>query len=353
MTGAAAPADPSAPAGSPTAARGTSSAAAAPAIVVDGLRKAYAGREILGGITFDVRRGELFALLGPNGAGKTTTVEIIEGYRVPDGGSTRVLGLDPARDGRRLRPRIGLMLQDGGIDNRTTAREVLHLYARFYRDPEDPDRLLEAVDLGQAAGTRYRRLSGGEKQRLALALALLGRPELLVLDEPTAGMDPAAKQATRERIADLRAAGTTILLTTHELGDVERLADRVAVLDHGRLVALGHAGRAHGRRRAAPAPAPVAPARGRRGVRPRRGRRGRHRRAAGRRGERWRDGRGLRRRGPWTGAGPATRRGGGGLVRVPGPPRGGAADRGGEPRGAIPRAGPRRPGLGRNDEGER
>ena len=158
---------------------------------------------------------------------------------MPDGGSTRVLGLDPARDGRRLRPRIGLMLQDGGIDNRTTAREVLHLYARFYRDPEDPDRLLEAVDLGQAAGTRYRRLSGGEKQRLALALALLGRPELLVLDEPTAGMDPAAKQATRERIADLRAAGTTILLTTHELGDVERLADRVAVLDHGRLVALG------------------------------------------------------------------------------------------------------------------
>ena len=186
-----------------------------------------------------MRRGELFALLGPNGAGKTTTVEIIEGYRVPDGGSTRVLGLDPARDGRRLRPRIGLMLQDGGIDNRTTAREVLHLYARFYRDPEDPDRLLEAVDLGQAAGTRYRRLSGGEKQRLALALALLGRPELLVLDEPTAGMDPAAKQATRERIGDLRAAGTTILLTTHELGDVERLADRVAVLDHGRLVALG------------------------------------------------------------------------------------------------------------------
>ena len=239
MTGAAAPAGSSAPAGSPPAARGTSSAAAAPAIVVDGLRKAYAGREILGGITFDVRRGELFALLGPNGAGKTTTVEIIEGYRVPDGGTTRVLGLDPARDGRRLRPRIGLMLQDGGIDNRTTAREVLHLYARFYRDPEDPDRLLDAVDLGQAAGTRYRRLSGGEKQRLALALALLGRPELLVLDEPTAGMDPAAKQATRERIGDLRAAGTTILLTTHELGDVERLADRVAVLDHGRLVALG------------------------------------------------------------------------------------------------------------------
>ncbi len=209
------------------------------AVRVVGLRKAYAGREILAGVSFEVRRGELFALLGPNGAGKTTTVEILEGYRRPDGGSARVLGLDPGRDARGLRPRIGLMLQEGGIDNRTTPREVLRLYARFYRDPEDPDRLLEAVDLGAVAGTRYRRLSGGEKQRLALALALLGRPELLVLDEPTAGMDPAAKQATRERIAALRAAGTTILLTTHELGDVERLADRVAVLDRGRLVAEG------------------------------------------------------------------------------------------------------------------
>jgi ABC-2 type transport system ATP-binding protein len=131
------------------------------------------------------------------------------------------------------------MLQEGGIDSRTTPRETLRLYARFYRDPVDPDLLLETVDLTRAAGTRYGRLSGGEKQRLGLALALLGRPELLVLDEPTAGMDPAAKQATRERIAALRAAGTTILLTTHELGDVERLADRVAVLDRGRLVALG------------------------------------------------------------------------------------------------------------------
>jgi ABC-2 type transport system ATP-binding protein len=209
------------------------------AVSVDGLRKGYDGREVVRGVSFAVARGELFALLGPNGAGKTTTVEILEGYRRADGGSVRVLGLDPGRDGRRLRPRIGLMLQEGGIDNRSTPREVLRLYARFYRDPEDPDRLLDLVGLGDAARTRYRRLSGGEKQRLGLALALLGRPELLVLDEPTAGMDPAAKQATRERIAALRAAGTTILLTTHELGDVERLADRVAVLDRGRLVALG------------------------------------------------------------------------------------------------------------------
>jgi len=212
---------------------------ATPAVVARDVRKRYGAREILTGLSFDVRRGELFALLGPNGAGKTTTVEIIEGYRRVDGGSVRVLGLDPARDGSRLRPRIGLMLQEGGIDPRTTPREALRLYARFYRDPEDPDRLLELVDLERAAGTRFRRLSGGEKQRLGLALALIGRPELLVLDEPTAGMDPAAKQATRDRIAALRAAGTTILLTTHELGDVERLADRVAVLDRGRLVALG------------------------------------------------------------------------------------------------------------------
>jgi ABC-2 type transport system ATP-binding protein len=209
------------------------------AISVSGVRKAYGRRQVLEDVSFGVRRGELLALLGPNGAGKTTTVEILEGYRRADAGSVRVLGLDPARDGRALRPRIGLMLQEGGIDNRSTPREVLHLYARFFRDGEDPDALLTAVDLDRAAGTRYRRLSGGEKQRLGLALALLGRPELLVLDEPTAGMDPAAKQATRDRIAGLRAAGTTILLTTHELGDVERLADHVAVLDRGRVVAHG------------------------------------------------------------------------------------------------------------------
>ena len=213
--------------------------AAGPAIRVDALHKAYGGRDVLAGVSFDVARGELFALLGPNGAGKTTTVEVIEGYRRPDGGSVRVLGLDPATERRRLRSRIGLMLQEGGIDPRTTPREALHLYARLFQDPEDPEQLLELVDLGRAATTRYRRLSGGEKQRLGLALALVGRPELLVLDEPTAGMDPAAKQATRERIGALRAAGTTILLTTHELGDVEHLADQVAVLDRGRIVAEG------------------------------------------------------------------------------------------------------------------
>ncbi len=209
------------------------------AIVAEGLRKRYGTREVLEGVDLRVLRGELVALLGPNGAGKTTTVEILEGYRRADAGTVRVLGLDPAREGRALRPRIGLMLQGGGVDPRSTPREVLRLHARLFRDPEDPDALLEEAGLAPVAGTRYRRLSGGEQQRLGLALALLGRPELLVLDEPTAGMDPAAKQATRERIAALRAAGTTILLTTHELGDVERLADRVVVLDRGRLIATG------------------------------------------------------------------------------------------------------------------
>jgi ABC-2 type transport system ATP-binding protein len=220
-------------------ASGAATGSGAQAVLTEGVRKAYGGRQVLEDVTFSVLPGELLALLGPNGAGKTTTVEILEGYRRADAGTVRVLDLDPARDGRALRPRLGLMLQEGGIDNRSTPREVLRLYAKLFRDPEDPDALLEAVDLGRAASTRYRRLSGGEKQRLGLALALLGRPELLILDEPTAGMDPAAKQATRERIAALRAAGTTILITTHELGDVELLADHVAVLDRGRVVAYG------------------------------------------------------------------------------------------------------------------
>ena len=212
------------------------------AVEVVDVRKRYGGRDVLAGVSFTVARGELLALLGPNGAGKTTTVEILEGYRRADGGEVRVLGLDPVRDGARLRPRIGLMLQEGGIDPRTTPHEALRLYARLYRDGMDPEALLDLVDLRRVAGTRYRRLSGGERQRLGLALALVGRPELLVLDEPTAGMDPAAKQATRERIDALRTAGTTILLTTHELADVERLADRVAILDRGRIVAVGTPG---------------------------------------------------------------------------------------------------------------
>ena len=209
-----------------------------PAVRVNALVKRYAGRAVLDGVSFEVAAGELLALLGPNGAGKTTTVEILEGYRRRDAGDVRVLGQDPAGGGPALRSRVGLMLQDGGIDPRATAEEVLRLYAAFHADPRDPTELLELVGLRAVARTRYRRLSGGERQRLALALALVGRPEVLFLDEPTAGMDPAARAASRDLIRDLRADGVTILLTTHDLVDVERLADRVAILAAGRIVAL-------------------------------------------------------------------------------------------------------------------
>ena len=193
----------------------------------------------MAGLSFSVRPGELFAILGPNGAGKTTTVEVIEGYRRADDGEVRVLGLDPGRDEQALRARMGLMLQAGGIYPQARPAEILRLFARFYAAPHDPEELLDLVGLREAATTRYKVLSGGQKQRLGLALALVGRPELVVLDEPTAGMDPAAKATTRALIGELRAAGVTVLLTTHDLADVERLADRIALIDRGRLVALG------------------------------------------------------------------------------------------------------------------
>ena len=209
------------------------------AIEVVGLVKRYDRRAVVAGLSFSVQRGELFAILGPNGAGKTTTVEVIEGYRRADGGQVRVLGLDPGRQGPELRARMGLMLQAGGVYPQARPGEILRLFARFYAAPRDPDELLDLVGLREAATTRYKVLSGGQKQRLGLALALVGRPELVVLDEPTAGMDPAAKATTRALIGELRAAGVTILLTTHDLADVERLADRIALIDRGRLVALG------------------------------------------------------------------------------------------------------------------
>ncbi len=212
---------------------------AGPAIAIRGLGKDYAGRAVVDGVDLEVEAGSIVALLGPNGAGKTTMVEIVEGYRQADRGEVRVLGLDPAHDGRSLRGRVGLMLQGGGIYPQARPRELIRLYARFYRQPLDPDGLLERVGLADAANTSYKVLSGGQRQRLALALALVGRPELVVLDEPTAGMDPAAKASTRELIGSLRGDGATVLLTTHELADVERLADRIAILDRGRIVARG------------------------------------------------------------------------------------------------------------------
>jgi len=212
---------------------------APPAIAVHGLRKAYAGRAVVDGIDLEVAAGSIHALLGPNGAGKTTSVEILEGYRGRDDGDVRVLGLDPARDGSALRGRVGLMLQGGGIYPQARPLEILRLYARFFRAPLDPAELLETVGLADVSRTRYRVLSGGQRQRLGLALALVGRPELVLLDEPTAGMDPAAKAATRELIDGLRAGGVTVLLTTHELADVERMADEITIIDRGRIVAHG------------------------------------------------------------------------------------------------------------------
>ncbi len=212
-----------------------------PAIELDGLVKRYGDRAVVDGVSLTVAPGEIVALLGPNGAGKTTSVEIIEGYRHADGGTVRVLGEDPARGGRALRARVGLMLQGGGIDMRARPRETLHQYARFHADPRDPDALLDLVGLTGVATTRYRRLSGGERQRLGLALALVGRPEVVILDEPTAGMDPEGRAATRRIVADLRDEGTAILLTSHDLADVERLADRIHILVGGRVVAAGTA----------------------------------------------------------------------------------------------------------------
>jgi ABC-2 type transport system ATP-binding protein len=214
-----------------------------PAIEVDGATKHYLGRAVLQGLSFQVEAGETFALLGPNGAGKTTTVELIEGYRQPDSGRVSVLGADPARAGRDHRSRVGLMLQGGGgVDPRMTAREVLALHGSFHAASRDPGELLQLVGLMGAARTRFRRLSGGERQRLGLALALVGRPSVIVLDEPTAGMDVEGRAATRELLGRLRAEGVTILLTSHDLTDVERTADRIAMIDRGRLVAIGAPG---------------------------------------------------------------------------------------------------------------
>ena len=210
-----------------------------PAIEVEGLVKRYGAMTAVDAISFTVPVGSVAALLGPNGAGKTTTVEILEGYRRPDGGRVRVLGLDPRRNGRALRPRIGVMLQSGGIYPGARAGEMVRHVAAFYADPLDPDALLDRLGLTAARGTPFRRLSGGQAQRLSLAMALVGRPELVFLDEPTAGLDPQGRRAVWDLIAELRAHGVTVLLTTHYMDEAERLADVVVIVDTGRLVAAG------------------------------------------------------------------------------------------------------------------
>jgi ABC-2 type transport system ATP-binding protein len=208
------------------------------AIIVDNFSKSYGSNRVVDHLQFTVQRGEIFALLGPNGAGKTTTVETLEGYRTPDEGGVRILGLDPIRQAQALKPRIGVILQQDGLYPALTAREVLSLFAGYYRQPQSIDPLMERVGLTSAAKVRCRRLSGGQKRRLALAVALIGKPELVFMDEPTAGMDPQARLTTWEIIRDLKNNGVTILLTTHLMDEAERLADRVAIIDHGRLIAL-------------------------------------------------------------------------------------------------------------------
>ncbi|MBV9168921.1 MAG: ABC transporter ATP-binding protein [Chloroflexi bacterium] len=208
------------------------------AVEVRELVKSYSGRRVVDGLSFSVAAGEVFALLGPNGAGKTTTVEILEGYRRADSGVVRVLGLDPVRDARALKQQIGLMLQQGGLFPQITVVEALRLFAAFYPDPEDPETVLDQLQLREAAKTRFRQLSGGQKQRLSLGLALIGKPRLVFLDEPTAAMDPQARRATWSIIRLLTQQGTTVLLTTHFMDEAEQLANRVAIVDRGRLVAL-------------------------------------------------------------------------------------------------------------------
>jgi ABC-2 type transport system ATP-binding protein len=209
------------------------------AISVSGLVKNYDTTIAVAGLDFEVAPGEVFGLLGPNGAGKTTTVEILEGYRRPDAGAVRVLGLDPVADGEALRPRIGVMLQEGGLYPGLRPRELLALFAAYYDDPDDPDALLDLVGLRDSVRTYVRRLSGGQAQRLSLACALVGRPEVLFLDEPTAGMDPHARATTWQLVRDLRERGTTVLLTTHAMDEAEQLCDRVAIISGGRLAAIG------------------------------------------------------------------------------------------------------------------
>jgi ABC-2 type transport system ATP-binding protein len=215
---------------------------AQPAIEVRDIVKRYGSRAVVDGIRLTVAAGELVALLGPNGAGKTTTVECLEGLRRPDGGTVRVLGTDPWDAPRDHRARVGVLLQDGGFDIRARPLETLRQYAAFHAAPLAPAELLERVGLTTVARTPYRRLSGGERQRLGLAVALIGRPDVLVLDEPTAGMDPEARAVTRELIAAERARGVAILLTSHDLVDVERLADRIVIIVAGRVVGAGAVG---------------------------------------------------------------------------------------------------------------
>jgi ABC-2 type transport system ATP-binding protein len=209
------------------------------AIVVRDLRKSYDGVEALRGVSFEVSEGEVFGLLGPNGAGKTTTVEILEGYRRRDGGEATVLGHDPGATPRALRERIGVVLQHSELSPQLTVRETHRLFAGYYASPRDVDEVVELVGLTEKRDARVKTLSGGQKRRLDLGIALVGDPDLVFLDEPTTGFDPAARRSAWEMILSLRSLGKTILLTTHYLDEAQQLSDRVAVIQAGRIVGLG------------------------------------------------------------------------------------------------------------------
>jgi ABC-2 type transport system ATP-binding protein len=210
-----------------------------PAVDIVGLAKSYGRTAAVAGLTLRAERAQVTAILGPNGAGKTTTVEICEGYRRADAGQVRVLGLDPVRDARVLRPRVGVMLQAGGIPTTARAGEYLRVMARFYAQPIDPAQLIDRLGLAASVRTPFKRLSGGQQQRLSLAAAVIGRPELVFLDEPTAGLDPQARHATWDLITGLRASGASVILTTHQMDEAEQLADHVVIVDHGQVVADG------------------------------------------------------------------------------------------------------------------
>ncbi|MGW3619341.1 ABC transporter ATP-binding protein [Micromonospora arida] len=209
-----------------------------PVIEVTHLKKRYGDLVAVDDVSFAVEAGEIFGVLGPNGAGKTTTVECVAGLRVPDGGGVSVLGLDPRRDAAQLRQRVGVQLQESQLPDRLRVAEALELYASFYRNPADPAELIDKLGLGDKRNTAYKKLSGGQKQRLSIALALVGNPEIAILDELTTGLDPQARRDTWGLIEQVRDSGVTIVLVTHFMEEAERLCDRVAVIDRGRVVAL-------------------------------------------------------------------------------------------------------------------
>ena len=210
-----------------------------PALEVDGLVKRYGATVAVDGLSLRADRGAVTALLGPNGAGKTTTVETCEGYRTPDAGVIRVLGLDPVRDAAALKPRLGVMLQDGVGYPGARVAEMLRLVASFARNSIPPDELVEVLGLQRVARTALRKISGGERQRLSLAMALVGRPEFALLDEPTSGLDVQARRATWDVVRRLRDDGGSVLLTTHNMDEAEQLADHIVIIDRGRVVADG------------------------------------------------------------------------------------------------------------------